>query len=114
MAEHVDQAGFLTNLLCSAIGIGATNVVRYCLERAAVVDDFVLRAVISNFERSEPAYLILVESKRIDVNYGIDRMGTVIGFAAARDRHNLVRFLLERVAPKMISWSRRDALVSSQ
>jgi ankyrin repeat protein len=40
----------------------------------------------------------LVERKAVGVNFGVDRTGTVIGLAATRNRHGLVRFLLQHGA----------------
>jgi len=43
-------------------------------------------------------YRILVDRNAVDVNYEMDRFGVMIGHAAKRGRHDLVRLLLERGA----------------
>ena len=80
----------------------AVDVATYCLAQANKLDitDEALRWVLFD-EESDPIYHFLVESKFVDVNYFIERWGTLLGVVVSVgkvDRHSLVEYLLDNGA----------------
>lgn len=86
-----------SKILAAAAFEGAIDVAACCMEQGATVDDRVHWNVINN-SRAEPVYRFLVESKAVDINFIVDRWGTMLGIAVAGGRHSMARFLLEKGA----------------
>lgn len=78
----------------------ANDVVAYCLSDQSsgrIIYDALWWIIYD--EALDPAYRFMVECKFVDVNYEIDRTGSVLGVLAGNSkqkRHSLIRYILEK------------------
>lgn len=87
-------------VLVAAVYQGATSVACHCMEHPDSMGliDTVLRFVIFT-DGADTVYRFLVESGYVDVNFHLDRTGTVLGFVAGTrgpGKHNLVEYILTK------------------
>lgn len=83
-------------LMYAAASQNHVKIVKYCLDNGASVTPDVMQILLIN--RARETYILLLESKAVDINYYIPWWGDILSNVARRDDLDWAKFCLERGA----------------